>query len=129
MLDGRLGLDAFTDERVRDARVQAMMARVTQYVDPALARGAPGVASDPFGDRTTVTITLADGRELSETVRFPRGSPENPMPREELVAKYRECAARSLPADRAQRALALLDRLDLEPTIRPLMDALRGGEA
>src|SRR6185369_3728476 len=31
MLDGRLGLDAFTDECVRDARVQAMMARVTQH--------------------------------------------------------------------------------------------------
>jgi 2-methylcitrate dehydratase PrpD len=129
MLDGRLGLDAFTDERVRDARVQAMMARVSAYVDPALVRGAPAVAADPFGDRTTVTIALADGREVSETVWFARGSPEHPLGREALVAKYAECAARSLPAEDARRALERLERLESEPTVRPLMDLVRGGRA
>ncbi len=129
MLDGHLGLDAFTDERVRDARVEAMMARVRPYVDPALTRGAPGVARDAFGDRTTVAIVLAGGREVSETVRFARGSPENPMSDEELVGKYRECARRSLDPDAAERALTLLRQLESLPTVCPLMDALRGEAA
>ena len=127
ILDGRLGLDAFTDERVRDPEVRAMMARVRKYVDPALERGAPGVATDPFGDRTTVTIVLDDGCELSETVRFARGSPENPMSRDELLGKYRDCARLSLDERRGERALGLLERLDDLPTVAPLMDALRGG--
>ena len=127
MLDGRLGLDAFTDERVHDAEVRAMMARVRKHVDPALERGARGVATDPFCDLTTVTIVLDDGRELSETVRFARGSPENPMSRDELVGKYRDCARLSLDERRAERALGLLERLDDLPTVAPLMDALRGG--
>ncbi|OGL29560.1 MAG: hypothetical protein A3G44_10850 [Candidatus Rokubacteria bacterium RIFCSPLOWO2_12_FULL_73_47] len=126
MLDGRLGLDAFTDERVRDPAVRAMMARVRKYIDPALERGAPGVATDPIGDRTTVTVVLDDGRELSETVRFARGSPENPMSRDELLGKYRECARLSLDERRAGRALGLLERLDTLPSVRPLMDTLRG---
>jgi 2-methylcitrate dehydratase PrpD len=126
MLDGRLGLDAFTDERVRDPRTRALMARVATYVDPALERGAPAVATDPMGDRTTVTIALTDGRVLSETVRFARGSPENPMSRAELVAKYDECAALSVGAARATRALALLESLDDVPSVAALMDVLRG---
>lgn len=126
MLDGRLGLDAFTDARVGDPATRAMMARVAKYVDPALERGAPAVADDPMGDRTTVTIALADGRELTETVRFARGSPENPMSRDEIAAKYRDCARRSLDAERAERALELLERLDAVPSVVPLMDALRG---
>jgi 2-methylcitrate dehydratase PrpD len=126
MLDGRLGLDAFTDDRVRDPRTRSMMARVKSYVDPALERGAPAVATDPMGDRTPVTIVLADGRELSETVRFARGSPENPMSRDEIAAKYRDCARRSLDADRAGRALAMLETLDALPSVTPLLDALRG---
>jgi len=126
MLDGRLGLDAFTDARVRDPAVRAMMARVRTYVDLALERGAPGVAADPFGDRTTVTIVLGDDRELAETVRSARGSPENPMSRDELVGKYREAARLSLDRARAERALGLLERLDTLPSVRPLMDTLRG---
>jgi 2-methylcitrate dehydratase PrpD len=126
MLDGRLGLDAFTDERVRDARTRAMMARVKTYVDPALERGTPAVATDPMGDRTTVTIVLADGREISETVRFARGSPENPMTRDEIVAKYRDCARLGLDPARAERALQMLERLEALPSVAPLMDALRG---
>jgi 2-methylcitrate dehydratase PrpD len=126
MLDGGLGLEAFTDERVRDPGVRAMMARVTPYVDPALQRGMPAVASDPMGDRTTVTIALTDGRELSETVRFARGSPENPMSRDETVAKYRDCARRSLDPARVERSLELLERLDQVSSVGPLMDLLRG---
>lgn len=126
MLDGRLGLDAFTDERVRDPATRAMMARVQKYVDPALERGTPAVATDPMGDRTTVTIALSDGRALVETVRFARGSPENPMSRAELVAKYDECAAIGLDAARGSRALALLESLDQVPSVATLMDVLRG---
>jgi 2-methylcitrate dehydratase PrpD len=103
-----------------------MMARVTKHVDPALERGMPGVATDPMGDRTTVTIVLAGGREVSETVRFARGSPENPMTREEIVRKYRECAGRSLDPARAERALDLLERLDELPSTATLMEVLRG---
>jgi 2-methylcitrate dehydratase PrpD len=117
---------AFTDERVRAPEVRAMMARVRKYIDPALERGAPGVATDPIGDRTTVTVVLDDGRELAETVRFARGSPENPMSRDELLGKYRECARLCLDERRAGRALGLLERLDTLPSVRPLMDTLRG---
>ena len=126
MLDGRLGLDAFTDARVRDPSTRAMMSRVISYVDPALERGAPAVATDPMGDRTTVTIVLADGSQLSETVRFARGSPENPMSRDELVAKYDDCARRALDATRARRALDILERLDDVPSVASLMKILRG---
>ncbi len=126
MLDGRLGLDAFTDARVRDPKTRAMMARVAKYVDPALDRGMPGVATDPMGDRTTVTIVLTDGREIGDTVRFARGSPENPMARDEIVAKYRDCARLSIDSARAERALGMLERLDEVPSVAPLMDTLRG---
>lgn len=103
-----------------------MMARVVKYVDPALERGTPAVAIDPMGDRTAVTITLTDGRERSDTVRFARGSPENPMSRAERVAKYEECAALSLDAARATRALELLESLEEVPSVAMLMDVLRG---
>jgi 2-methylcitrate dehydratase PrpD len=126
MLDGRLDLGAFTDERVRDPRTRAMMARVKRYADPALDRGAPGVAHDSFGDNTTVTVVLADGGELSQTVYHAKGSPENPLTRDELAGKFRACARLSLEPAAAERALEWLERLDALPCIGPLMEILRG---
>ena len=125
MLDGRLGLDAFTDARVADPATRVMMARITKYVDPALERGAPGVASDPMGDRTTVTIVLDDGQEHVETVRFARGSPENPMTTEERHGKYRDCARLTIDAARAERALEMLERFEALPSVAPFMEVLR----
>jgi len=75
---------------------------------------------------TPVLATLTDGRELSDTVRFARGSPENPMSRTGLVAKYDGCAALSVDASRAARALALLESLEEVPSVSTLMDVLRG---
>ena len=48
------------------------------------------------------------------------------MSRDELLGKYRECARLSLDERRAGRALGLLERLDTLPSVRPLMDTLRG---
>ena len=37
-------------------------------------------------------VKLRDGREISETVWEAKGSPSNPMSRDEIVNKFRECA-------------------------------------
>ncbi len=37
-----------------------------------------------------VEVTLTDGTRLTETVKAVRGTAENPMPREEVIAKCRD---------------------------------------
>jgi 2-methylcitrate dehydratase PrpD len=53
-----------------------------------------------------VTITMKDGRKLTKLVEKVRGSPGNPMTREELLGKYRGCAS----ASAGRRAPGALDR-------------------
>ena len=50
-----------------------------------------------------VEVTLADGAHLSQRVDNVRGTPENPMSREEIVTKAREAAAQ----ERAQMLASL----------------------
>ena len=67
---------------------------------------------------------LADGTELSERVRAVRGTADNPMPRDEVVAKCRDLIA---PVMGAAKCSELIDRvLALESvgniqTLRPLL--------
>src|SRR5882724_9457709 len=55
-----------------------------------------------------VTIVLADGTELSEHVRAVRGTADNPMPRDEVVAKCRDLIA---PVMGAEKCGELIDRV------------------
>jgi 2-methylcitrate dehydratase PrpD len=61
-----------------------------------------------------VQITLADGRILREEVRDPRGSPENRLTDEELLAKFVDCSGRAQqPLAAAPAAAAGRQILDL----------------
>jgi hypothetical protein len=53
-----------------------------------------------------VTVALADGTEITEHVRAVRGTADNPMPREEVVAKCRDLLT---PVIGAAQAAQLID--------------------
>ena len=64
----------------------------------------------------TVTVTLKDGTQKSESVIAPRGrGPEYPLSDEDLKLKFENCASRLLPMDRVEllyRQLKDLEKLD-----------------
>jgi 2-methylcitrate dehydratase PrpD len=74
--------------------------------------------------QSIVTVTLADGTELREHVKAVRGTADNPMPRDEVVAKCRDLIA---PVRGNAAASQLIDRvLGIESTkdireLRPLL--------
>ncbi len=79
-------MDDFTDEKVRDARVQAMMERVIHYVDPEIGSRQKGLKA-----LSKVTIELEDGQIYEKTLERAKGDPEEPLSFEELVKKFRAC--------------------------------------
>ena len=74
-----------------------------------------------------VEITLNDGTKLSEHVHAVRGTPSNPMTRDEVVAKARDLMA---PVLGAANAATLIDRmlgLEALKNIRDLRPLLQVG--
>ena len=78
---GAVGLDAFTEENARDARLMALASKVRYEIDPA----------NPYPDEYTghVRVTLDDGRVLEERQPYLRGGHHEPLTREEIEAKFR----------------------------------------
>jgi 2-methylcitrate dehydratase PrpD len=105
--------------RMQDPAVLRQRAKVQLVPDQELDRLLPQ-------REAVVEVTLADGTRLSERVEAVRGSAENPMNREEVVAKSRDLVTPVLGAATCNR---LIDRiLDLENTkdireLRPLLQA------
>ena len=91
----KAGIHEFTDEFVRSAPVQQMMARCENDSRP----GDRGAGFEKI--RSTVEVDLDDGRTLVQAAdeRY-RGGPDRPFTREELHEKFTECAELVLPRSR-----------------------------
>jgi 2-methylcitrate dehydratase PrpD len=121
LLDRAVGLAQFTDERVRRADVQALMPRIRMFVHPEQT------TRDCLPTRfSEVTIMLRDGRRLDRRVRLAKGQPRNPLTDAELTAKFRDCAARVLPAERAESVLAAVQAIETLPDAGALARLLSG---
>ena len=68
--------------------------------------------------------SLADGSVLEENQAHPRGGFEDPLPPEEIEAKFRANAALRLPPKRADQIIAAVARLEELPNIASLTDLL-----
>jgi len=118
VLEGKVGLDFFTDEFVRRPDIQAMMDKVNFYVDDRFAGCQLSEAP------ALVKIYLKDGRVLKKLVEEPKGGPHKHLNKEDFIEKYRDCASRVLPDDKVEYSLNLLLKLEKIISIRHLIDQL-----
>src|SRR3989440_8329159 len=110
---GHAGLEAFTEERVRDERLRSLAAKVRYEIDP----------DNPYPDEFTghVRARLKDGRTLEERQGHLRGGRNEPLSRADIEEKFRlNCAYGGWSAEQAERFLPLArqafdSRIDLSP--------------
>jgi 2-methylcitrate dehydratase PrpD len=120
LIDGTASLEAAHDiARMNEPEVLAMRSRVELLGDDELQAALPV-------RQGIVEVTLRDGRVLHHHTRNVRGTPANPMPREEVEEK---CFNLLRPVLRRKRARALIDaiwaleRVDDVKSLRPLTRA------
>ena len=119
IVDGRVGLDSFDDDRLRDDRIVRLMPRVRMHLDATLDRSAAPLT------QARVTVRLADGRVLTASANGARGYPDRPAHDDELAEKFTACALRALPEARAREGLAALRAIDHAQRVRSLIDSLQ----
>jgi len=118
LIDGTVSFKAAHDvARMQDPAVLRQRAKVELVGTEELDRRAPR-------REAIVTVGLADGTDLTEHVEAVRGTADNPMPREEVVAKCRDLIAPVLGAAQGEaliaRVLALENASDMRE-VRPLL--------
>jgi aconitate decarboxylase len=105
LLDGRIGMDTFTDESVRRPAVQALLANTQLTMSPEI----PANFEEMW---TRVQVQMQDGSEYSVRCDRPRGIWGNPLTREEHLVKVCSCAARALPDDDVEALIEIVEDLD-----------------
>lgn len=102
LVRGRAGLAEFSDETLHDPTIRGLTARAECYRDPSLD------ALYPRQWPAAAEIRLRDGRVLAKRIDHALGEPENPVPRDALVARFVEMVSDRLSG---KDAVGLADRL------------------
>jgi 2-methylcitrate dehydratase PrpD len=104
--------------RMQDPAILKQRAKVQLIPDAELERQLPARVA-------IVEVTLVDGTRLSETVKAVRGTAENPMPREEVIAKARDLMTPVLGADRCSKLIQTAFALESLKSVRELRPLLQ----
>jgi 2-methylcitrate dehydratase PrpD len=120
IIDGKVGLDIFTDAAVRDQNVLKLAEKVQMNLDNNLKK------TDAAGRPCRVTIRLKDGQNLAREAQHAKGGPEFPMTEAELRGKFNECARQAIDEKSAARALDYIEGLEGLQNVKPLCETLRG---
>jgi 2-methylcitrate dehydratase PrpD len=100
LVHGHVGLEAFADDRMNDAAVAALAAKVSYRIDPA----------NPYPDEFTghIEARLANGQSVEERQAYFRGGAREPLSARDIEEKFRaNCAYGGWDAGRIAGWLAL----------------------
>ncbi len=122
LIDGRVGLAQFDEARLADPATRALSAKMEMSLHPDLKdTGDP--SQSVAGE---LVVRLNDGSELRHMRRRPRAYPKGePWTPDQLLEKYREAGARSLPAERIEASIRMLDELEALADLAELGATLR----
>lgn len=119
LIDKTVSFGATHDvERMKDPAVLSLRAKVQLVPDPELDRLLPARVS-------IVEVTLADGTKFTERVDAVRGTPENPMLRDEIVTKCRDLITPVLGATQCNSLIEKVLNLENIKNIRELRPLLQ----
>jgi aconitate decarboxylase len=119
LLDGEITVDSFTNERRFAPDAEALLKRMQLKIDDA-------IPNDFDLMHVVVTVTMKDGRRLSQRVGKLSGWIGQPLTREQRLKKFHSCARRVLDAPSAERVVELVDRLEALESVTEIMDIVRG---
>jgi len=111
---GGVRIAAFEPENLADARIRAIMPKVSVDLDPELADAYPGKRA------AKVWIDLADGRQLYRYQPTRKGDPDAPLSDAELDEKFLELVAPVIGQPAAGTLLGQLWRADTVPGTLPI---------
>ena len=119
LVEGQLTADQFNPEKLSSPDILSLVDRSSVYWNEALD------PHWPKANPATIIMTTTAGQELSETMVFPPGHPNNPLADDALEEKFRQLTRKVLDSEQIERVVHITHRLDELADVRMLTDILR----
>jgi 2-methylcitrate dehydratase PrpD len=115
--EDHVGLRSFTDEIRFSPAVEEMLPRVKAVGNPDIPKG--------LHDTWVIARAyLKDGRVIEEKCKEFKGSPANPMTRDERLAKFVDCVSDSWSSEQQERAIDAVENLEVAGRLEVILELM-----
>lgn len=118
LIEGRVSIEDFTPEKVKDQGIRELAQRVEIVADPRLTSLWPD--SVP----AVVQVTTKTGEKYESRVAYPPGNPKNPMTHEALMHKFKSLASTLLGNAEVDQLVRTVNQLEKAGSIGELTELL-----
>jgi 2-methylcitrate dehydratase PrpD len=115
ILDGKLELATFTDEKVNQPEIQKALSRVHVIRDESIPEPGP---------YCPVTVELKSGARLSYTAKIAKGDPRNPMTEDEVIEKFRGNTKLVISEKQTEELIATVQHLESVSNAQKVVDLM-----
>lgn len=119
LVKGRVLPESFTAEAIKNEEISRLCDLITWEINPEFEAVYP--AKYP----ARVTVTMEDGSTYIGEVEFPKGDPEYPATKEEVVEKFRDNASNTIGNVKAERLMELVDKFETLENLDELFECLK----
>lgn len=120
LADGEVSLNSFSEARMRDPHLLALVKKITVQRDPELS------ALYPEANPNDVQVRLSTGKVIARRVDYALGHPKNKMTDEDISSKFKRLAQRKIQSESTMnQVLDCLWRLDDLGSVDEFMSELQ----
>lgn len=118
LIKGSNGFKDYTQANIKNPEILEIVKKVKYVADSEMEKIPPGAAP------TRLTLKLTNGEVYIKRVDYAKGTPQNPLTRQEIEDKYRGLASMVLPDSRVDEIKNTVDHLEELGNIQSLVKLL-----
>ncbi|MFC2065889.1 MmgE/PrpD family protein [Chloroflexota bacterium] len=115
LLEGNVGLEAYSQEKLKDFKLLELAQKVTYAIDPE---------AEMQGKQGHIIIRTKDGKVYEWIEEALRGTPDNPASKEDVESKFRINTRKILTAAKAESIINTVNNLEKQNNLSKLMGLL-----
>ena len=86
-LEGELFVDQFSPDKISNPKILDYIKKISAEVDPEIEK-----LGHEFRHMASIEVITNDNKKFTHTEKFRKGSPENPVPKNEILIKFNNLA-------------------------------------
>ena len=116
-IEGELFVNQFSKDKISNPEILNFMKKITAEVDPKIES-----LGHEFRHMASIELTTNDNKKFNHTEKYRKGSPENPLTKDQIISKFNSLASYSYDETQINKIKEKIENIELSNNIENLIN-------